>query len=226
MNQSFLGPEAIADAGLSLSYVIPPRLIHDQYVELIAEIVSGEGSEDQPVENNSAFIDTPALNLHALWNHDLAESWNLEVGTSALLTKHNDDESQNARLFGADFTLIHTDPTGGFNNQLFQAEAIYGDIDTSSTDTQHAFGAYVLAQQQLNRDWYAGCRLDWTENALDEHQEVWGVSPSITWYCFEFLRFRVEYQYKAGDVPTENNLYFQCTFVFGAHPPHPYWAMK
>jgi hypothetical protein len=39
-------------------------------------------------------------------------------------------------------------------------------------------------------------------------------------------RFRLEYQHKAGDVPTEDTLYFQATWVFGAHPPHPYWAMK
>jgi hypothetical protein len=129
-------------------------------------------------------------------------------------------------LFGGDFTLIHTDPTGGFFNQLIQAEAIYGVVDTSRTDTSDAFGAYLLLQQQLNRDWYTGVRLDWTQNAVADTQEVWGVSPYMSWYWSEFLRFRLEYQYKAGDTPTENNLYFQATWVFGAHPPHPYWAMK
>ena len=52
------------------------------------------------------------------------------------------------------------------------------------------------------------------------------MSPYLTWYWSEFLRFRVEYQHKAGDVPRENTLYFQVTWVFGAHPPHPYWSMK
>ena len=81
-------------------------------------------------------------------------------------------------------------------------------------------------QQQLNRHWYAGVRLDWTENALDSNQETWGISPYITWYWSEFLRFRAEYQHKAGDVPTEDTLFLQATWVFGAHPPHPYWSMK
>jgi hypothetical protein len=208
VNQSFLGPEAISDAGLSLSYVIPPRLLGNHYVELIAEIISGEGDEEAPVVNNSAAIDSPAVNLHALWNHNIAENWNLELGASALFAKRNDDNSQDARLFGLDATLIRRDPTGRFNNQMFQAEAIYGDVDTDDT-TQHAFGAYVLAQQQLNRDWYLGCRLDWTENAVEDTQETWGISPYVSWYYFEFLRFRLEYQHKAGDVP-----------------PHPYWAMR
>ena len=41
-------------------------------------------------------------------------------------------------------TLIHVDPTGGFFNQLIETEAIYGDVDSTRADTQHAFGAYLL----------------------------------------------------------------------------------
>jgi hypothetical protein len=225
VNQAFLGPEAISDAGLSLSYVIPPKLIGGQYIELIAEIISGEGSGDFPVLNNDAFVHSPALNMHVLWNHDISRDWNLELGGSWLTGKHNDDDSQNVNLFGGDLTLIHTDPTGRFNNQLFQAEAIYGIVDTSRSDTQRAWGAYLLAQQQIDRDWYAGVRLDWTQNPLNDRQEVWGVSPYVSWYWSEFLRFRLEYQHKDGDVKDEDTLYFQAVFIFGAHPPHPYWAM-
>jgi hypothetical protein len=226
VNQSFLGPEAITDNGLSLSYVLPTSLTGGQYIEAIAEIVSGEGDEDQPTINNDAFVDSPALNTHLLWNHDIARDWSLEIGGSWLTGKHNDDNQQNVNLFGGDVTLIHTDPTGGFFNQLLQLETIYGNVDTSRDDTQHAWGAYFLAQQQLNRDWYAGVRLDWTEDALDDTKEVWAVSPYITWYWSEFLRFRLEYQHKDGDKPSEDTLYFQATWVFGAHPPHPYWSMK
>jgi len=226
VNQSFLGPEAVTDNGVSFSYIIPPKLIGNQYVEVVEELISGEGDPEFPVLNNDAFVDSPALNTHLLWNHDIARDWNIEVGGSWLTSKHNDDNRQNANLFGTDVTLIHVDPTGGFFNQLFQTEAIYGDVDTSRTNTEHSFGAYFWFQQQLNRDWYTGVRLDWTENALDSKQEVWGISPYVTWYWSEFLRFRLEYQHKDGDVPSEETLYFQVTWVFGAHPPHPYWAMK
>lgn len=226
VNQSFLGPESVNDSGLSLSYVIPTKFTGGQYVEAIAEVISGEGGGESPVLNNDALIDGPALNLHLLWNTDVGRDWNLEVGGSWLTAKHNDDNRQNVDLFGADLTLIHTDPSGRFNNQLFQAEAIYGNVDTSRDATQHAYGAYLLAQQQLNRDWYVGTRLDWTKNALDERQEVWGVSPYVSWYWSEFLRFRMEYQHKGGDVKVEDTLYFQVTFIYGAHPPHPYWALR
>jgi hypothetical protein len=227
VNQSFLGAESLNDSGLSLSYVIPTKYTFGQYVEAIAEVISGEGGGGEaPVLNNDALVDGPALNLHLLWNTDIGRDWNLEVGGSWLTGKHNDDNRQNVDLFGADLTLIHTDPSGRFNNQLFMAEAIYGNVDTSRTATQHSLGAYVLAQQQLSRDWYLGARLDWTKNALDERQEVWGVSPYVSWYWSEFLRFRLEYQHKGGDVKAEDTLYFQVVFIYGAHPPHPYWAMR
>jgi hypothetical protein len=178
------------------------------------------------VLNNDAFINSPAVNTHLLWNHDIARDWNLEVGGSYLFGHHNDDDHQWVNLTGADVTLIHTDPTGRFNNQLIQAEAIYGNVDAGRDNPQHSFGAYLLAQEQLNRDWYVGARFDWTKDATNEHSEVWGISPYITWYWSEFLRFRVEYQHKAGDTPKEDTVYFQVTWIFGAHPPHPYWAMK
>ena len=81
-------------------------------------------------------------------------------------------------------------------------------------------------QQQLNRDWYYGVRLDWTKDALDDSREVWGLSPYVSWYWSEFLRFRLEYQHKEGDTADENTLYLQITWIFGAHPPHPYLAMR
>jgi hypothetical protein len=36
----------------------------------------------------------------------------------------------------------------------------------------------------------------------------------------------MEYQHKGGDVKEEDTLYFQVVFIYGAHPPHPYWAMR
>jgi len=145
-----------------------------------------------------------------------------------MIGNSNGTPAEQFNLFGTDVTLIHTDPKGRFNNQIAQLEAIYGNSEIAPAAThQYGWGAFLWVQQQLNRDWYAGCRFDWTENAVNEHQEVYGISPYVSWYWSEFLRFRLEYQYKAGDdTPTENNFYYQCTWVFGAHPPHPYWSMK
>ncbi|HEY8746779.1 MAG TPA: hypothetical protein VIM11_02315 [Tepidisphaeraceae bacterium] len=224
--QSFLGPESLADSGASFSYIVPPGLIGGQYVEADAEIITGEGERDDPVLNNGAYVTTPGVNFHLLWNHDLGPDWNFEVGGSFLHGHHNDSARQYANVFGTDLTLMRRDPTGRFNNQFFQAEVMYGNVDNRAGNPQHSAGAFLVAQQQLNRDWYGGVRLDWTQNAVNEHQEVWGVSPFVTWYWSEFLMFRLEYQHKGGDVLNADSLFFQCDFVFGAHPPHPYWSVK
>lgn len=224
--QNFLGPESLNDSGVSFSYLVPPALVGDQAIELDAEVVSGMGDTEDPVINNGAFVDEPAINLHALWNHDLGPDWNFELGGSFLHGHHNDSNHQYGNLFGTDLTVMRRDPTGRFNNQFFQTEVMYGNVDHGPGNPQHAWGAFAIAQQQLNRDWYGGVRLDWTQNSQNEHQEVWGVSPYLTWYWSEFLMFRVEYQHKGGDVEAQDSLWFQCDFVFGAHPPHPYWSVK
>jgi hypothetical protein len=228
VNQAFLAPEALVDSGLSLSYVIPPKLTFGQYVEAVLEIISGEGggSESASLPGDLS-VDSPAVNAHLLWNTDVGQNWNLELGGSYLWAKRSADNATDVNLFGLDATLIHRDPSGRFNNQLLQAELIYGDVsrlDASGKD--HAWGAYLLAQQQVNRDWYTGVRLDYTANPNDDDQHAWAVTPYVSWYGSEFLRFRVMYQHKDGDVPAEDILYFQATWIFGAHPPHPYWSMQ
>ena len=74
---------------------------------------------------------------------------------------------------------------------------------------------------RVGRDVHAGVRLDWTQGATDADEEVWGVSPYVTWYWSESLRFRVQYQHKGGDTREEDTLYFQATFTLGGHTPHP-----
>ncbi len=225
VNQAFLAPESLSDAGLSLSYVVPNPW--NQYFELVAEIVSGEGANSEsPTLNGDASVTSPAANFHALWNHDIARDWNLELGASWLMGHTSSDIHRHTNLLGADFTLLHIDPTGRFNNQIFQGEFIYGLVDKENLQTENSWGAYVLAQQQLNRDWYVGCRLDYTQDPFNDDKAAYGVSPYVSWYWSEFLRFRLEYEHRGGDVPSEEILFFQATWIFGAHPPHPYWSMK
>ncbi len=227
VNQAFLAPEALVDSGVSFSYLIPPRFVAGQYVEVVAEVVMGEGGDSEsPIFEGDFTVDSPAVNLHALWNTDLGNDLNLELGSSYLVGHRTADNALDAQVFGVDVTLMRTDPTGGFRNTMLQAETMYGIVDTEDEGRQYALGAYLLGQQQLNRDWYAGLRLDWTQNPVEDTQEVWGVTPYVSWYWSEFLRFRLGYQHRDGDREAEDVVWFQTTFVFGAHPPHPYWAMR
>jgi hypothetical protein len=225
VNQAFLAPESLSDAGLSLSYLIPNPW--EQYFEVTFEIVSGEGaSSESPTLSGDLTVDSPVLNTHLRWNVDVARDWNLEVGGSWLWGHADADNTLDLNLLGGDITLVRTDPSGGFNNFLLQSEFIHGLVDRPGGFTERSWGVYVLAQQQVHKDWYVGTRLDWTENPNDPSSEVWGVSPYVSWYWSETLRFRIEYQHRAGDVPDADVIALQVTWVFGAHPPHPYWAMR
>jgi hypothetical protein len=227
VNQAFLAPEALIDSGVSLSYVIPPRLVGGQYIEIIGEIITGEGAHSEsPTLQGDLAVDSPAFNTHILWNTNLTRDLNFELGGSWLRGHADADNALDVNLFGVDATLLRIDPTGGFNNSLLQAEAIYGIVDQPDGTTERAWGLYLLGQQQLSRDWYTGLRLDWTQNPNDAGVEAWGVTPYVSWYWSEFLRFRLQYQHRRGDIETENAVYLQATWLFGAHPPHPYWSMR
>ena len=228
VNQAFLAPEALSDAGLSLSYVIPPKYVGGQYVELVGEVLAGEGgsSSESPTLSGDLSVDSPAFNTHLLWNGDVRRDLNLELGGSWLVGHRAADNRLDLNLLGVDATLVRTDPTGRFRNFLLQGEAMWALSDQDDGSTQHAFGAYVLGQQQLNKDWYAGLRLDWTQDPNDDSREAWGLTPYVSWYWSEFLRFRASYQHRDGDRPAEDAVWLQVTWIFGAHPPHPYWAMR
>lgn len=225
VNQAFLAPEALVDSGVSLSYLIPNPW--NQYFEVVVQVLAGEGGgSESPTLSGDISVDSPAINVHALWNKDITANWNMELGGSYLHGPSSPDNDLDINLFGADLTFLRTDPGGGFNNLLLQSEFMYGSFPQNAGDTQHSWGAYLLAQQQINRDWYAGVRLDYTQNPGDSSQSVWAASPYVSWYWSEFLRFRVEYQHRGGDEDDQDVVMFQVTWIFGAHPPHPYWAMR
>jgi hypothetical protein len=233
--QSFLAPEALVDAGLEVSYLIPNPW--NEYLELILELNSGEGAaSESPNLRGDARAQSPSLVSHFLWNKNLTDTLNLELGASTLWGPSENDSPDRAGgrrdvgLYGADMTLLHRDPSGGFFNQFVQAEAIYGHTRQEDGTMANAFGAYLVGQQQLSKDWYAGVRLDWTEDANNADRKIWGVSPYLTWYWSEFLRFRGSYEHRGGAggnaVANEDLFFLQITWIYGAHPPHPYWAMK
>ena len=227
VNQAFLAPEALTDGGVSLSYLVPPQWTGGQAIEVIGEVLAAEGAGSESATlTGDINVDSPAFNAHALWNTDLSPEWNFELGGSFLTGPRGPDNGQRANLYGIDATLLRRDPTGGFKNTLLQSEFIFGDLDNADGGSNQSWGAYALAQQQIDRDWFVGLRLDYTQDPNDEKAEAYGFSPYVSWYWTEFLRFRLQYQYKTGDVPTENNVFFQLTWLFGAHPAHPYWAMR
>jgi hypothetical protein len=102
-------------------------------------------------------------------------------------------------------------------------------IGTHRTFTR--FGWYGYAEVQPWRRWATGVRYDSVE-LLDRGRE-WAVGPYITFWPSEFLRFRLGYKWTERSQDTGfsaneasarhvDELFFQATFILGAHPAHQF----
>ncbi len=110
-----------------------------------------------------------------------------------------------------------------------------GITDTTVTQGTHRtnarFGWYAYGEVQPFRRWAGGVRYDYVE--LLERGREWAIQPYVTFWPSEFLRFRLGYKLteRSQDVGFStdqasarhvNELFFQATFILGAHPAHPF----
>lgn len=237
VEQAFLGPEGLASVGASLSWLVPNPW--DEFIEVTGQVINADGGEESPILGGPN-ADNPAYLGHLKWFTDVGDYGSLELGGSYLYTHTSDQENFDANLFGFDATLKLPDPDApDIRSFLVQGEvySAQNDIYDSTTGTgsrNDSFGAYLFAQWQFNKNWYAGIRGDYTEfpnsDIYGPSDSEWAVSPYLTWYPAEFLRLRLEYQHNQFDTSAgsfdNDELMLQFTFVLGAHPPHPYWVNK
>lgn len=93
------------------------------------------------------------------------------------------------------------------------------------------FGWYAYGEVQPFRRWAGGLRFDKVQ--LPDRGFEWAIQPYVTFWPSEFLRFRLGYKLTERSQDTGfstdqasarhvNELFFQATFVLGAHPAHPF----
>ena len=93
------------------------------------------------------------------------------------------------------------------------------------------FGGYAYGELQPLRRWAFGVRYDKTQ--LPERGNEWAIGPYVTFWPSEFLRFRLGYRltsrsqdegFSANEASARkvDELFFQATFILGAHPAHPF----
>jgi hypothetical protein len=93
------------------------------------------------------------------------------------------------------------------------------------------FGGYAYAELQPFRRWAGGLRADYVE-AYQAGRE-WALEPYVTFWPSEFLRFRLAYKrterhgnlgfFPGGSsVRHIDEVFFQGTFLLGAHPAHAF----
>ena len=98
--------------------------------------------------------------------------------------------------------------------------------------TRDAFGWYLQAELQPLRRWAFGARYD-ASQFPDRPGFEWAIEPYVSFFPSEFLRFRLAYKHAERDRTTlfnandataksVNEVFFQASFILGAHPAHPF----
>ncbi|MGH9428869.1 MAG: hypothetical protein ACRD2L_21495, partial [Terriglobia bacterium] len=90
-------------------------------------------------------------------------------------------------------------------------------------------GYSVFTQWQFDRRKYAGLRWDQTATLFNPSVQRRSLTTYFSYYFSEFLRFRINYEHRWSDVSTEdrrNSVFLELNWVFGSHPPEPFWVNK
>jgi hypothetical protein len=92
-------------------------------------------------------------------------------------------------------------------------------------------GYYLYGEVQPFRRWAFGARYDYVEQLIRGREKA--IEPYVSFFPSEFLRFRLGYKFtdRSQDTGFSANeasarkvdeIFFQATFVLGAHPAHPF----
>lgn len=226
--RSFLGPEGDIVQGGSLSWLVPAGGVP---LELTGQVFNGEN--DQIFAGSSS--GDPAYLAHLRWFQDLTENQFLEVGASDMYGYSDEDGELASNLAGVDLMYKWRPRERGNDESLVVAAEGYWlarEMESGEDDID-SYGAYGFVQYQPFKNWYFGSRWDWTEAASNDEDEAWSGSLYVSWYTTEFLRLRLGYEHLERDLPSSgadddplDTLFFELTWVFGSHPPHPYWVNR
>ncbi len=234
--QAFLGPEGLTTIGASLDWIVPNPW--DRYLELTTQVVNADGGPESPILAGPGAVN-PAVLSHLKLFQDVGDSASLELGASFLHGRTSGDRDAAGYVLGADASYQWRDPARpDFRSLLLQGELFWSNSDFDDAVRgiirDDNWGLYLLGQYQFDRNLYAGIRYDYTEfpdlGTRRRSDSDWGVSAYLTWYPYEALRLRLEYQHLERDLldqsEHEDALLLGLTFYIGAHPPHPYWVNR
>jgi hypothetical protein len=104
-----------------------------------------------------------------------------------------------------------------------------GEPDVVEEGDASPVGYFAFAQYQASRNLYLGARWDDAATINDDSLRRQALMGYATWYTSEFLRFRVGYEHRLSDLEAEDgrdSVFAELNFVFGAHPPEPFWVNK
>jgi hypothetical protein len=236
--QEFLGPEGFIQDGVSASFFLPTPG-EKSSLDLTLNVLSGGDIAVSPHPGSRM-----SYLGHLRYFRTFGDSHNLELAWSSYFHPKG-NSIREADIHGFDF-MYRWKPgrLGEWKSFVLGSELVFGrkaypeaaespDVARALLDRQPGngkpLGYYLFAQWQFDRRTYAGIRWDKTDVLYDPALSRRSITPFVSYYFSEFLRFRLNYEHRWSDLYTENkrnSVYAEFNFVFGSHAPEPFWVNK
>src|SRR5262249_24478291 len=103
------------------------------------------------------------------------------------------------------------------------------NLDSTNLSDRRTYGTSLFTQWQFDRRKYAGVRWDYTTTVIDPSVLRRSITPYFSYYFSEFLRLRLTYERRWSTLIAENrrnSVFVELNWVFGSHPPEPFWVNK
>ena len=239
--QEFLGEEGFIQNGVSGNFFIPTPWDKSSSMDLTLQVLNGGDVALSPdLGSRASYLG------HLRWFRTVRDTHNVELGWSSYYHPRG-NQVRSTDFHGFDF-LYRWKPfrQGEWKSYLLGGELMFARsaqpgaaeapdvaraIETLGLQpgTGRPVGLTVFSQWQFNRRLYAGARYDTTSTLFDPALKRSSATPYFSYYFSEFLRFRLNYERRWSDLFTEdrrNSVYAELNWVFGSHPPEPFWVNK
>jgi hypothetical protein len=236
--QEFLGPEGFAGDGVSVNFFLP-SFAENSSLDFTFDVLTGGGIAVSPnPDSRMAYLG------HLRYFQTFKDSHNLQFGWSSYYHPEGNGIRE-ADIHDFDFMYRWRPARLGHSRSfLLGGEFMFGRkaypealespdvaraIEGLLPGTGKPFGYYAYTQWQFNTRTYAGVRWDNTDVLFDPGLRRRSLTPFLSYYFSEFLRFRLNYEHRWSDLATENrrnSVFAELNFVFGSHPAEPFWVNK
>ncbi|NCO38664.1 MAG: hypothetical protein GW911_04360 [Armatimonadetes bacterium] len=217
------------DLGVEVSRLLPPTLGADSN-ELFVSLFNG---------GNDYFLaggeeDRPALGFHLNNYYDLSDSAYLQWGVGGL-AGYTEAAGGNRTYLGTldlsyDWSPVQEAKYRGLTAraELFWQRREQSDFighfkqwrpaGLAAEPSVTSLGGWTYLEQTFARNWKRGVRFDYTQLPDRDSEHEWGVSPYITWWQSEPIRWRLQFSHYARNfLPDENVLFLQLDWGVGPH---------
>jgi hypothetical protein len=237
--QEFMGPEGFNQNGVSANFFLPTPWNRKSSLDATLEVLNGGDLALSPeLHSRVSYLG------HLRWFGTLKDAHNLELGWSSYFHPSGNGVRQ-ADFHGVDFLYKWRPLRHGewksfiLGSEVMFARRPYPEASESpeiaraleGVEPGHGkpVGYTVYGQWQFDRRKYGGVRWDQTGVLYNPSLRRRSVTPYFSYYFSEFLRFRLNYEHRWSDLSTEdkrNSVFVELNWIFGSHPPEPFWVNK